>query len=612
MNRFSKITLSIASLALVCLHGIAQVPANPLPSTNIMLQLMASEPQVDISAPVAVSATLDPAVVEPGESATFRVTVNALQSAIQVPQNPPERPGFTVKLRAQGQLFQPGANRVLRPVTTFNYDVRADKAGLFAPAFNIIVNGRPVRVPELFLSVIEEPPQPRQRARRLVVECPTNAFVGQPITLRVLLAAAGSNMVEAVSEIQFNGDGFLTSKNATRQAVEPTEVNGQTVPCFIYETTVTPISAGTLKLSAQGFTTGRLFSGPITIRGSVTIPGGPPEFLLVDSEPVTVHVMTAPSEGKLPGFTGAIGQFACDPPRLETNHLRIGDPAQLAVTIRGMGDLSRLVPPPAPTAKEWQVFDAVAAGNIGGNGAIKPGVIFRYTLIPLTDETKMTPAIPFSIFDPAKGAYVDLTIPPIPVTVTAEGMPTNFQQTFDYAGGGRESEATPALAGLTRSPGRAAGSLKPLQSNASFYLFQLIPAAAFFGLWQWDRRRRYLEAHPEVVRRRRARRELRQQRRLLQRAWADRDAAGYARSAATAIKIACAPHFPAEPRALVCRDVLSVLEPVGQNGRTVDVVQRFFAAADANDYSTAPSQQADVLVLHSELQEILQKLEERL
>lgn len=611
MNLCLKIFVSLLLLTLVSAKVSGQAPAAPPLSTNILLQLMASEPQVDVSSPVTISAAFDPSIVAPGESATLRVTVNALQSTIQVPESPAAMRGMSVKLRAQGQMFQISANRALRPVTTFNFDVRADKAGLFAPEFVISVNGRPVRVPELFLSVVEEPPQPHQRAHRLVLECPTNAFIGQPVSVRILLPASTSNVVEAVSDIQFNGDGFMAGKNATRQAVEPTEINGQTRPCFIYETTVTPISAGTLKLSAQGFTAGRLFSGPITIRGSVTIPGGPPEFLLIDSEPVTVHVMSAPSEGKLPGFTGAIGQFTCDPPRLETNHLRVGDPVQLTVTIRGTGDLSRLLPPPAPTVKEWQAFDAVPTGNVGGNNGTNPGVMFRYTLIPLTDETKMTPAIPFSVFDPAKAAYVDLTIPQLPVAVTAEGMPTNFQQS-SFTGDQREPEAAPTLADMKASLGRASRSLVPPQLRIGFYVVQIIPAVAFFALWQWDRRRRYLEAHPEVVRRRRARRELRLQRRVLERAWADHDAARYARSAAAAIKIACAPHFPADPQALVCGDVLTVLETSGQNGRTAHVVQRFFSAADENDYAVAPREPMEVFALNNELEEILGKLEDRL
>ena len=67
-----------------------------------------------------------------------------------------------------------------------------------------------------------------------------------------------------------------------------------------------------------------------------------------------------PREGELPGFTGAIGSFAVGPPKLATNVLRVGDPVKLTVTVtnRGDGPLARLVAPPPPQVRDWQVFAA--------------------------------------------------------------------------------------------------------------------------------------------------------------------------------------------------------------------------------------------------------------
>ena len=45
------------------------------------------------------------------------------------------------------------------------------------------------------------------------------------------------------------------------------------------------------------------------------------------------------------------------------------------------------------------MFPAERVGRPGG--ARMPGVSFRYTLIPLTDAVRTTPAIPFSCFNPA-------------------------------------------------------------------------------------------------------------------------------------------------------------------------------------------------------------------
>jgi hypothetical protein len=165
---------------------------------------------------------------------------------------------------------------------------------------------------------------------------------------------------------------------------------------------------------------------------------------------------------------------------------------------------------------------------------------------------------------------------------------------------------------LATSRGRTAASLEPPQQQAWFPLIQLAPAAAFFGLLSWDRRRRYLEQHPDVLLRRRARRALRRQRRILQRAAQAADAPRFAAAAVSAMRVACAPHYPAEPRALVGVDVLPLLPEPDRSGRPGEVVRRFFAVTDAIRFGTLSPNPADLLPLQPDLERVLQQLEERL
>jgi len=168
------------------------------------------------------------------------------------------------------------------------------------------------------------------------------------------------------------------------------------------------------------------------------------------------------------------------------------------------------------------------------------------------------------------------------------------------------------LSALAESSGKSVGSLVPLQMRAWFVPAQLVPAFALFGLWTWDRRRRFLEAHPEVVRCRQARRALRREKRALRRAAASGDAPGFVRRAVTALQIAAAPHFPAEPRALVCSEVLSLFNPQEQVGKTGDVIRSFFTS-DAS-VSFAPGRQGTgpLFALRPELEGILERMEARL
>jgi hypothetical protein len=279
---------------------------------------------------------------------------------------------------------------------------------------------------------------------------------------------------------------------------------------------------------------------------------------------------------------------------LSTNRLRVGEPVQLQVVFHGEGDLTRLVPPLPPRSRDWQII------------ADKPPAT-GFTLIPLTDEVRATPAIPFSYFNPATGKFADLTIPALPVTVSGESLPVQLPAPDDET----QSAAPLKLSGLAETPGKTVSSLKPLQLQAWFVCVQLVPVIGFIALWQWDRRRRFWEAHPEMVRRRLALRALRQEKRRLQNAAAAGDAPAFVQHAADAIRIAVAPHYPANPQALVCGDVLAQLNKTEANGQIGETVRKIFAAADAR-FALTEQTRVDLLAQKSGVETVLQKLEEKL
>ncbi|MES1180665.1 MAG: hypothetical protein ABUL66_02250, partial [Verrucomicrobiota bacterium] len=130
-----------------------------------------------------------------------------------------------------------------------------------------------------------------------------------------------------------------------------------------------------------------------------------------------------------------------------------------------------------------------------------------------------------------------------------------------------------------------------------------------------DRRRRFLAAHPEIVRRRQARRNLRREWKWRCRAVISADEADYLIHTVKALKIAVAPHFPAEARAMVCDDVLSQLAESDRNGRAGEVVRQVFAVANASFGGTAMTPvplHRDLFSLAADIEMVLQKLEAKL
>src|SRR5262249_53615943 len=181
--------------------------------------------------------------------------------------------------------------------------------------------------------------------------------------------------------VQLVGQGFLTDQSSLHPRFEPRPgpVPGRNVQAFLYEGIVTPISAGKLSFFAQSFVAARE-NGPIAVTAPGPVPGGP-TYTLLDSDPADLEVRPLPVEGRLPGFNGAVGDFSIGTPELATNITRVGDPVKLSVRVRGDGNLLRVVPPPPPRPRHWQVLSA-------GGDNLPPQIIqaqgfttFNYTLI---------------------------------------------------------------------------------------------------------------------------------------------------------------------------------------------------------------------------------------
>jgi hypothetical protein len=573
----------------------AQAPANPTPEQ--LMQLMRSQPAMDLSAPVTATATFDPPQVRPGEKAVYRVTFNATAVSVNWPEKIPAPSGLAVKFNCSGQTMQ-AAGGVYENFAAFDYDVHAAATGQFImPEFTVEVYGKPVVIPAAQLEVKMDLSEPHEPARQLLVApSATNIFIGEKFDVSVILSATAAAAIEGVSDVQFNGDSFVVDNKLTRQSIQPVAINGRNAMAYIYKTSLTPIAAGKLNLSAQGF----------SLEAQA---GGPPKNVLLDSEPVVINVRPLPGENELPGFQGAVGDYTCDPPTLTKNNLKVGEPTQLTIVIRGRENPGRINPPLPPRVEGWQMFPAERGGMAGG--ATVPGTSFRYTLIPLTDTVRATPAIPFSCFNPASGSYMDLAIPALPVTVVAGEIQTNADTGTVLSEDNLEPGPKAGLSKLAQTPGWT-GSLVPLQMRGWFPFIQTFPALGFCGLWYWNRRRHFLEQHPEIVRRREARRGLRRERRRLEKSAAKKDAAGFVRYAINALQIASAPHYPAAPRALVCGDVLQILTAEERGGKSGETVRRFFAAADAAVFANASDNQTPLFTERDALKEILLKLEARL
>ena len=579
------------ALAFAVNFSRAQLP--PQISADVAAQIvMRPQPPVDSSqlGIISAQAEFDPPAVRPGEKTFYRVTINATQNSILWPDDISSPPELRLGSAKRGQLAQADGTP-FHPLTEFIYEATPAAAGrMVISNFTVTVGTQSVEVPAATLDV-SETAAASTPARKLILDVPrTNLFLGQPFQIRVLLPAEPGHRIEAVRDVQFNGTGFLTDKLATHQMIGGVTNGGAIQAAYIYETTAIPIAAGPLTISVQGFTVPPFSAGAISITagsGPITLGGtGQTPLVLLVSDAVHLNVRPLPTDSELPGFTGAMGKFLADKPLCSTNRVRVGEPLHLKTGFHGDGTLARFVPPAVPRSRDWQII------------ADKP-LATGFTLIPQTDAATSTPAIPFCAFDPATGKYYDLTVPALPITVVGDGLPVKLADEEN------QDEPTPKLSGLAATPGRTTTALKPLQLQGRFVLLQILPVYGLFLLWQWDQRRRFWEAHPDLHRRHLARQALRRERRKLA---ATADASTFARHAVTAMQIAVAPHFPAQPDALVGGDVLAVL---GANEPEAATVRKLFSARDAR-FAVTPETAAPLPAWRDEVFAALKKLEGKL
>jgi hypothetical protein len=282
------------------------------------------------------------------------------------------------------------------------------------------------------------------------------------------------------------------------------------------------------------------------------------------------------------------------------------------VTVKGDGNIARLVPPPPPEVPDWRVFAAQLDRSAPQMLHAQGSVSFTYLLVPLSEQAKATPTIRFSYFDPDSRRYVDASISPLPVRVSPGKSPEALKALLAAQALIPKKKGELVLHGIAPSPGFAAASLIPLQQRPWFLVVQMTPALGFLLLWGWDRRRRFLEQHPGVVLRRRARMALRRHRREIRRATMAKDGDSLVQAAVRAMQAACAPHYPAEANALVGSDVIAVLDPAERSGPEGQLVRRIFETHDAALFTVTPTHASQLLETEGELARVLSNLEEKL
>lgn len=453
------------------------------------------------------------------------------------------------------------------------------------PAFTATLAVRKVEIPSTRFKVVPAPAGAAGGFARFSLELPDRTFyVGESLVASVNLEPGESEHVSGVYGIEGRGEGLTCRPRGL--------INNPAQGPIRAELEITPTRAGNLDLRVSG----------MALVDAASLTGGRERPFAFNRK---VRVQHVPERGRPADWTGAVGILTAGPVTLSNPRPGIGEPTTLSLTVQGKGNLERMLAPEVPHGDAWDVQPV----ELGARRSRADGQrTFSYTLIPRLPGKLTTPPVRISYFDPEKKAYGHVDFPPQEVTVTGQAPAKVELVAIDPSAPAENTAAASRVTELAapETGGRVVSGAPLLAQPASLIWPQaagLLTLAAALG---WAARRDWRARHPEWVRRRQARRELRAARRRLRRAASARDADRHALAAVEALRAGAAPLITASDNALTAEDILRAAPDLAGPG----AVRAVFRRADGTRFgaSAAP----DTLNCHEEIERCLGQLEQRL
>ena len=556
----------------------------------------------------AASARFDPEVGRLGHPVIYRLTITAAQKPIEPPE-PPATAGLKVTFAGATLPSSTMLNGSLVVNSTFIYTVVGQRAGRFTiPAFEVAVAGERLRVPPAVLTVVapDAGDVPYQPVRAELDLPQRDFFVGESIGARLLVIETPDESPQFISHFaKTNGAAVFRSSNRTTR--EHFTIGGKQGEGLVMPVRITPILEGEAELGCQVIVqVQKLDLG--AQRGAFRTQS------TIDAKPARVRVLALPRTGRLPGFTGAIGKFAVAQPRLSVAEVEAGEPVTLTIAMVGEGNLEGVAAPEMDASGGWQIYKPTSEyqpdpeDHHSGRGA----KIFTYTLIPGRAGLKATPAMPFSYFDPERRAFVDITVPPLPITVkpssTASVAPVAEEKNNPPRSEEPPRVIEPVMTGLAEKSGRWWHSPGPPLRDWRLLAVEIVPPVLLLTLWLRRRRRDYLAANPQIIRRRRAHAAARRALARARTAARKGDRGEFLRASAGALREAASPLDTARADSLTREDVLRLLD---NDASASAVARKVLDSADAANFSTAEVATMEPRALLPELERAVQTLARR-
>jgi BatD DUF11 like domain len=227
--------------------------------------------------------------------------------------------------------------------------------------------------------------------------------------------------------------------------------------------------------------------------------------VVLETDPITVHVQPLPEAGKPADFTGAVGEFQLSATADRTS-LKAGEPVTLTVKLSGTGNVKVVPDPDLSGLDGFKVYESRSSDSHGKEGdRITGEKTWEFVLVPTAGGNVRIPSIRMGVFRPDRKSYEELSTKPIPLDVTATALDKALASGGDLQVAKervklqqRDIRWVKHVQGPLR---RAEGS--PF-SDTGFLLAHFMPALAFVGAGVYRRQKDRLRSDVRYARNRAA------------------------------------------------------------------------------------------------------------
>lgn len=537
---------------------------------------------------VRISAEFDPAEIVAGSQGQYTISFENVRALPTL--DPPSISGMQFGRNANSSTFQRIVNGVLSVQLSLSWACVAAQEGSYTvPARRVQIDGKTYTIPEARLRVVapDERTQNLLKMRWVLPEGPF--YVGQsiPATLQLLVASGVS--ISQLSGLEHNGDAFLIAGFSDNREDTREVVDGISYQALGFRTIISPIRAGEASLEAS-ITVDYLDRATQQGRVSPFFNFGQrrTEQRRIGTGKHSVTVLEVPSQGRLPGFTGAVGEFSARA-SIDPVQVRAGEPLTLTIEVRGSGNFDRMQAPEIPENPDWRVYPATsefAASDELNQRGVKT---FEIIMVPAREGIESTPLVPFSAFNPRTGAFADLSVSPIEVLVTpapAGGSSgTRFVQSVAPTASQTVEEQT--FRSNRAELGSVRSGIRPIFMERSFQGIQLVLTVALVGGWFWQRRRLKLANDEGYARKIVGSRSVREWSKKANEAASAGRADDFYHAAQRALQESVGPYFPRGRRneSLTQSEVVERVRELGASESVRDAIHHLFATGDALKYA---------------------------